>query len=143
LEARRSFAESIRTQSFDRTGNMIDTTGQPNQLAAHLVRIQRSAAAKWLRLRPQLLPLDRPEISRSLATLCRCNFEHRADLREDRADTGGDARHDGARGDSHKTGHQGIFNQILAMVVSPDLRPNQQVIPARKPLVQLCHRFHL
>jgi transcriptional regulator with XRE-family HTH domain len=26
---------------------MIDTTGQPNQLAAHLVRMQRSAAAKW------------------------------------------------------------------------------------------------
>jgi hypothetical protein len=26
---------------------MIDTTGQPNQLAAHLVGMQRSAAAKW------------------------------------------------------------------------------------------------
>ena len=50
-----------------------------------------------------------PMVSRRLA-LRRGTRHYRRDLAEDRADTGGDARHDRTGGNRDETGHQSIFN---------------------------------
>jgi hypothetical protein len=66
-----------------------------------------------------------------------CSSSHRAgDLAEDRADAGGNTRHDSARRNCDEARHQGIFNEVLASGVLPNSQlPNQIGDP--------CHVFFL
>ena len=60
-----------------------------------------------------------------LATLSRRDSQLGSHLREDRADTFRNPRHDSTRSNGHKPGHQGVFDEILAAGFAPQLEAVQ------------------
>ena len=49
-------------------------------------------------------------------------------LAENRADAGGNARHNGTGGYCHETGHQRVFNQVLTLGVLDDAEVPHQIL---------------
>jgi len=63
-----------------------------------------------------------------LATLVGGRGHHRRNLRENRADAAGNARHDSAGGNGHETRHQSIFDEVLTALIFPNLQLQKQIL---------------
>src|SRR5581483_10204758 len=63
-----------------------------------------------------------------LAALAGSGLHNRRDLREDRADAGRNARHNGAGSDGHETRHQSIFDEVLTARILPNLQLQNEVL---------------
>src|SRR6266849_846954 len=62
-----------------------------------------------------------------LATLVGSGGHHRRDLRENRADAGRNARHNGAGGNGHETCHQSVLDEVLTARVFPNFQLQNQI----------------
>ena len=60
-----------------------------------------------------------------------------ADLRKDRADAGGNVRHDRTRSDGHETSHQGVLDEVLTTRILPNLQLQNQIFHFSSNLLSL------
>jgi hypothetical protein len=63
-----------------------------------------------------------------LATLRSGDGQHGRDLREDRADAGGNTGHNCASGNGHETRHQCVFDEVLAPRVFQSVQLQNKIL---------------
>ena len=72
-----------------------------------------------------------------LAALSRSGGHNRRDLREDRADAGGDARHNRAGGNGHETRHQSVLDEVLTARILQNLQFQNEILHLPLTLLSL------